>query len=171
MLALIFQNASTEIAPTSTKPAGSPPFQSLCTASVNAHSDQAYFGELTEKERLRRDFVLATDYPIKAMRTGVEGTVSLLVLISPEGRIVHSSVIGQADQRMAEVVQVVATRRLRKLHFDGQPCRYVWARLPTVQFRLPPCMNRGKDETPGIPGAIVVTAKCIEVLYDPLVIH
>lgn len=130
MLALIFQNAATEIVPTSTKPAVSPPFQSLCTASANAHSDQAYFGELTEKEGLRRDFVLPTDYPIKAMRTGLEGAVSLRVLTSPEGRIVHSSVIGQADQQMAEMVQVVATRRLRKLHFDGQPCRYVWARLP-----------------------------------------
>jgi TonB family protein len=134
---------------------------------AEAASEQMFLGELQESQGLKRNSVVVpNDYPARALRNGIEGTVTLLLLIAPNGRVAYSSVVGPADPMLAQAAQEAATRRVRGLHFKGHEGKYVWVRLPTVQFRFGDCGGE-LAKTPALPGAIVVTRECVVTSMGP----
>ncbi|MFM5906897.1 MAG: hypothetical protein ACKOPO_04830, partial [Novosphingobium sp.] len=53
-------------------------------------------GELRFAKNIE-NFVVANDYPSRALRAEIEGDVRILALFSPEGKIVYSTPVGQAN--------------------------------------------------------------------------
>jgi TonB family protein len=132
---------------------------------VQTASEQVYLGELQESQGLKRGtLVTPNDYPARALRNEIEGTVNLLLLVAPNGRVAYSSVIGQSDQMLAAAAQEAVGRRLR-LNFQGHEGKYVWVRLPVIQFRLGGC-GEEPAKTPPLPDALVVTRECLVRKFD-----
>lgn len=128
-------------------------------ASAVADAAYARGGGLLDGGTLRpgefRAFVGDDDYPVRAIRDGSEGVVEAEVIVAPGGRALTVVVTRSATPVLDEIVQRLVLRRFRLNDQPGFAGRYVRAKLPPVQFRLPTC-DEGAERTPAIDGAILV---------------
>lgn len=82
----------------------------------------------------------ADDYPPGAIRAGETGTVALRGLIDPAGRLIFTEPLaaGQPPRLERALRRLYARRALAPVELgDLRAARYVWIRLPAVNFRLP----------------------------------
>lgn len=111
-------------------------------------------------------FISADDYPARALREESEGVVEAEAVIAPNGRVLHVVVTRSASPTLDEIVQRLVVRRFRlkdKPEFAG---RYVRAKLPPIQFRLPSCMTE-TPRTPAVEAAILVDGDyCRQPILD-----
>ena len=111
-------------------------------------------------------FITADDYPARALREESEGVVEAEAVIAPNGRVLQVVVTRSASPTLDEIVQRLVVRRFRlkdKPEFAG---RYVRAKLPPVQFRLPSCMT-DTARTPAVEAAILVDGDaCRQPILD-----
>lgn len=111
-------------------------------------------------------FIMADDYPARALREEREGVVEAEAVIAPNGRVLHVVITRSASPTLDEIVQRLVARRFRlkdKPEFAG---RYVRAKLPPIQFRLPGCAA-GRERTPAVAAAILVDSDyCRQPIQD-----
>lgn len=111
-------------------------------------------------------FISADDYPVRALREESEGVVEAEAVIAPNGRVLHVVVTRSASPTLDEIVQRLVVRRFRlkdKPEFAG---RYVRAKLPPIQFRLPRCMT-DSARTAAVEAAILVDGDaCRQPILD-----
>lgn len=144
--------------------AGSEAALALIEADIARAGGAVDFGLVGEAQGLRRDFIIARDYPAAARRQELEGVVSARLLIAPNGRPLYGTIITSAGAILDDSVLRNAIRRVR-LKFAEQDGRYHWVQLPDIQFRLAPC-TPGAPVAPLRPDAVLVEAECRIVVQN-----
>jgi TonB family protein len=77
----------------------------------------------------------APEYPEQAKRAGLEGNVTVELVVGEDGRVVDASVVDSSDPAFEEAAVEAASRcEFRPAKLDGNPTR-VRVRVP-YQFRL-----------------------------------
>jgi Gram-negative bacterial TonB protein C-terminal len=145
--------------------AGSAGARVLIDADIKRTGGAIEFGLVGEAQGLRSGFIVADDYPAKALREEQQGVVAARMLIAPNGRAVLGEILRSSGPMLDQALIRNAIRRLR-LKFPDHVGRYVWVRLPDVQFRLKQCVT-GDALEPVQQGAVLVEAECrIEIVMD-----
>jgi hypothetical protein len=113
-----------------------------------------------------RPFITADDYPPRAIREESEGVVEVEAVIAPNGRVLHVVVTRSASPTLDEIVERLVVRRFRLKDRPEFAGRYVRAKLPPIQFRLPNCTT-DTARTPAIEAAILVDGDyCRQPIQD-----
>lgn len=124
-------------------------------------------GGLVDRDTLRAEdmqrVVTSDDYPARARREKIEGVVETEAIFSPDGRVLQVIFANAPPPSLADEVRKVVARRLR---LRPAPDRYVRAKLPPIQFRLPTCVTE-TERTPAVGGALLVDdSYCPQPLSD-----
>jgi hypothetical protein len=103
------------------------------------------------------------DFPAAAIRSQVAGTVQMSAIFGPDGRLLWVDAgPGEPSVLRRAAVGLWRRRVLRNLELPGQRGHYVRIPGPTVQFRLPHCVDGvAQPLPPADPQVITIDAGCI----------
>jgi hypothetical protein len=125
------------------------------------------FAELPSETRARQLTVSDDDYPAAADRARVAGTVRLMAIFGPDGRLLWVDPgPGEPSVLRRAAVGLWRRRVLRDVVLEGHRGQYVRVRGPTVEFRLPRCVDGvAQPLPPADPGVVTMDADCRRSVY------
>jgi TonB family protein len=112
-------------------------------SSVGASTDHYRPLVLAILERAKR-------YPLLAQRRGLEGTVEITFMISPDGRLSDPELLGSSTYHVLDEATLAMVRRVGVVPPPPSPTP---VRFPArIQYRLDPCPNNPPFEKGGLGG-------------------
>jgi hypothetical protein len=119
------------------------------------------------ENRVRSLSVSGDDYPAAAARARVAGTVRLMAIFGPDGRLLWVDPgPGEPSVLRRTAVGLWRRRVLRDLVLEGHRGQYVRIRGPTVEFRLPRCdAGVAQPLPPPDPDVITIDGDCPRSVY------
>jgi hypothetical protein len=119
------------------------------------------------------DLISADDYPAYALRAREAGVVQPYAVFGPDGRLVMIDTgPGEATALESAVARIWRRRWLQRVQLEGHPGRFVRIAGPTVQFRLPDCVNgTAQPLPPPNPAFVTVDGRCVRVPNLQTTVH
>jgi hypothetical protein len=119
--------------------------------------------EFPSEARVRPLLVTDEDYPAAAIRGSVAGVVRLEAYFGPDGRLVYvDGGWGEPSVLRRAAVGLWRRRSLRDVELQAHRGHYVRIAGPTVEFRLPRCIDGvAQPLPPPDPARITLTAICM----------
>ena len=110
-------------------------------------------------------YILAMDYPTRALREERSGVVRATAVFGPDGKVLLIDITGSSGHAdLDQAVRSTLQRRMRR-SWPEYPGRYVRVKLPPIQFRIADCNNEGPITKP-IEEAVLVDGRCLQTLIQ-----